>query len=151
MPDDPDVPPGFDRNPTAWPARLRIAALAAIGLAIASALTLYQVGALSSVWDPVFGAASSRTVLDLTSPLPDAAAGVLAYGAELVVTFIGGPDRWRTMPWTCLAFGALIVTGGIVSVALILVQWLVADAWCLLCLTSAAISFALLALRRAEA
>jgi len=90
-------------------------------------------------------------VLDLTAPVPDAGAGTLAYATELVLLGHGGRDRWRTLPWTCLALGAVLVTGGVVSVALIVIQPAVAGHWCLLCLGSAALSFALLALGIGEA
>lgn len=140
------VPPGFDENPTAWPKRLRLAALAGAGLTVALYLTLYQVGAVATVWDPAFGRASSRDVLDLTSPFPDAALGVAAYAAEAALSFFGGADRWRTLPWAALAFGAVIVAGAFASVGLIVVQAVVVGSWCALCLASAAISFALCAL-----
>jgi hypothetical protein len=84
------APPGRDENPTAWPKRLRIAALAVVGLAIATYLTLYQLGVLADVWDPFF-AHGSPAVLDWTHPFPDAALGVLAYAAEVALSFIGGP------------------------------------------------------------
>ena len=56
------------------------------GLAVASYLTLFQLGVLEEVWDPWF---DSPTVLELTAPVPDAAAGVLAYGTELVLLVLG--------------------------------------------------------------
>jgi uncharacterized membrane protein len=147
----PDVPPGFDHDPTAWPRRAVLLALAVAGLAIATALTLYQIGVLASPWDPAFGQRSSRSVLDLTEPVPDAGAGVLAYATEIVLLLIGPPGRWRTMPWTCLALGAVLCAGAVVSIVLIVVQPAVADAWCLLCLGSAALSLALFALGIGEA
>lgn len=125
--------------------------LAAAGLVVATYLTLYQLGAFASVWDPVFGRKSSRTVLDLSEPVPDAAAGVLAYASEIVLLAIGRPGRWRTMPWTCLILGVVLVTGVVVSVALIVVQATVAHAWCVLCLCSAGLSLALFALGIGEA
>jgi vitamin K epoxide reductase family protein len=122
------------------------AGLALLGLLIALYLTLYQLGlyGYDAVWEPLFGE-GSRTVLDLTSPVPDAMAGVIAYALELALSFAGGPDRERRSPWIVLAFGVLIVTGGFVSVLLIVVQATIAEDWCTLCLASAAISFALLA------
>jgi uncharacterized membrane protein len=139
------VPPGWDENPTAWPKRLRIAALAFTGLCVSAYLTLYQLGAISSVWDPFF-AHGSVAVLNWTHPFPDAALGVLAYAAELTLTFIGGPDRWRTLPWTVLAFGGVILSGAIASVALVIIQLVAVGDWCTLCLTSAALSLIILPL-----
>jgi len=123
--------------------------LALVGLGIATYLTLYQIDILPSVWDPVFGH-GSRTVLDLTSPVPDAAAGVAAYGFEVILTLLGDNERERTLPGVVLLFGAVIATGGLASVGLIVVQPTVAGAWCLLCLGSAALSFALLAVGAPE-
>jgi hypothetical protein len=143
-----DVPPGWDENPTSWRRRARLAALAFVGLVIATYLTLYQLHAYDTVWDPFF---DSRTVLDLTKPVPDALAGVLAYASELVLLAIGGRARWRTHPWTCLALGAVLTTGAVVSIALIIIQPTVAGDWCTLCLVSAGLSLALFALGIDEA
>ena len=139
---DDAIPPGFSHNPTAYSRRGLLAALAFIGLVDASYLTLYQWDAWS-VWDPFFHA---QAVLDLTSPVPDALAGVLAYGAELLLLAPGGADRWRRLPWACLALGATLSTGAVVSIALIVIQPVVAGTWCTLCLLSAALSLALFAL-----
>ena len=128
-------------NPTTWSRRIALAALAFLGLCVAGYLTLFQLGVLSSVWDPFF---RSREVLGFVD-FPDAALGVLAYATEIVLSFIGGRERWRTMPWTVLAFGVVILSGALVSVLLIIVQPLVVGAWCTLCLASAAISLAIFA------
>lgn len=132
-------PSGFDKNPTAWSRRLFLAALAFLGLCVSAYLTLFQIEVLPGVWDPFF---TSRKVLTYLG-FPDASLGVLAYAMEIVLTFIGGRERWRTMPWTVLAFGVVIVSGALVSVLLIAMQAFVVDAWCTLCLVSAAISFAI--------
>lgn len=142
------VPPGWDENPTSYGHRGLLAALAFAGLVIATYLTLYQLDLYDTVWDPFF---DSRTVLDLTSPVPDALAGVAAYGCELVLLALGGPDRWRSLPWACLALGAILTTGAVVSIGLIVVQPTIAGAWCTLCLASAALSLALFALGIGEA
>jgi hypothetical protein len=142
------TPPGFRTNPTALSRRALLAALALAGLVVAGYLTLFQLDAFASVWDPFF---DSRTVLELTAPVPDALAGVLAYGLELVLLALGGRDRWRTLPWTCLALGAVLSAGAVVSLALIVIQPAVAHAWCTLCLVSAALSLLLLALGIGEA
>ena len=136
---EPAAPPGWDENPTAWPKRIAIAGVACVGLCVAGYLTLYQLGLFSGVWDPFFPRGSPE-VLGLTEPFPDAALGVLAYGTEVILSFIGGSDRWRTMPWTALAFGLVILGGFVVSVLLMIVQPLVAGAWCTPCLVSAVIS-----------
>ena len=124
------VPPGWSENPTAWPKRIRLIILAFVGFCIAFYLTLYQLG--------VF--------LHLMEPLPDAALGALAYLTEILLSLIGGEDRWRTAPWTVLALGFVIVCGAVVSVVLVVVQPVVAGAWCALCLASAFVSFAIFGL-----
>jgi hypothetical protein len=122
------------------PSRLMVA-LAAAGLVIASYLTLAQVDVVAA-WDPIFGDHDTRAVLDLTHPVPDAAAGVLAYAAELALLLA---RRARAL------LGLILIAGAMTSVALIVIQPTVAEHWCALCLGSAAISLALLALGRAEA
>jgi uncharacterized membrane protein len=132
------VPPGWGENPTAWPKRIRLAVLAFVGLCVASYLTLYQLGVFAHVWDPFF---QSGKVLNLLGQFPDAALGVGAYLAEIVLNLIGGEDRWRSTPWTVLALGVVISCGAVVSVLLVVVQAVVVGAWCTLCLTSALVSF----------
>lgn len=78
-------------------------------------------------------------------PVPDAALGTLAYATEIVLSLIGGEDRWRTAPRAVPDFGFVILSGALVSVALVLVKPLVVGAWCTLCLASAAVSFAVFA------
>jgi Vitamin K epoxide reductase family len=139
------IPPGWDENPTAWPKRIRLISLAFVGLCVASHLTLYQLGFVSNVWDPFFPGGSPK-VLHLMEPLPDAALGALAYLTEIVLSLIGDEDRWRTAPWTVLALGFVIACGALVSVVLVIVQPVVAGAWCAPCLVSAFVSFAIFGL-----
>ena len=137
------IPPGWDENPTAWSKRLSLAARAFVGLCIASYLTLYQLGVFPNVWDPFFGNGSREVLTSSFSrslPVPDASLGALAYLSEIVLSFIGGRDRWRTMPWTTVALGLVVGLGAVVSVLLMIVQPVVAGAWCTLCLASAFVS-----------
>lgn len=113
--------------------------LALAGLAIAVYLSLYQVGLISTPWDPFFGRRVAR-VLDLTAPVPDALAGVMAYATELLLLAIG-----RTRLWARAALGGVLVGGVGVSIVMIVIQPLVGD-WCTLCLCSAGLSGALFAL-----
>ncbi len=136
------IPPGFDKNPTAWPRRIVLAVLAFAGFWVSVYLALFQIEVLDSVWNPFFQSPKVLTYLGI----PDAALGAMAYGTEFVLTFIGGTVRWRTAPWTVLAFGFVIVNGLLVSILLIGMQAFLVNAWCTLCLTSAAISFAIFAL-----
>src|SRR5690349_8771442 len=95
--------------------------LAALGLAIAGYLTLVQLGVLARVFDPLFGEASSRAVLDLTHPVPDAAAGTVAYVAELVLLL---SRRARIL------LGLILLGGAVTSVALIAIQPTIVGHWC---------------------
>ncbi len=142
-----DVPPGWSHNPTSFRRRGLLAVLASVGLVVATYLVGYQFRLYDSVWDPF----DAEQVLDLTYPVPDALAGVLAYATELLLLALGGRDRWRSLPWVCLALGFVLTIGAVVSVGLIIVQPTVAGAWCLLCLVSAALSLALFALGIGEA
>jgi len=132
-------PPGFSSNPTEWSRRIPIVVLAFAGLCLSVYLTLFQVDVLSGVWDPFF---QSTKVLEYLG-VPDAALGALAYATEIILSLIGGRQKWRTVPWTVLAFGIVILSGALVSVLLILMQAFLVGAWCTLCLASAAISFAI--------
>jgi Vitamin K epoxide reductase family len=135
-------PPGFDENPTRWSRRIWLVVLALLGLYVSVYLTLFQIGVFSAVWDPFF---RSKEVLEFLG-FPDAALGVLAYATEVVLLLTGGRSRWRTMPWTALALGVVILSGALVSVLLILMQAFLVGSWCTLCLGSAAISFTIFAL-----
>ena len=132
-------PSGFDGNPTRWSRRISIVALACAGLCVSAYVALYQGDVLPGVWDPFF---RSTKVLEYLG-IPDAALGALAYGAEIILSLIGESRKWRTMPWTVLAFGLVILSGALVSVLLILMQAFLVGAWCTLCLVSAAISIAI--------
>src|SRR5215212_4577359 len=68
--------------------------------------------------------------------LPDAPLGALAYLAEIVLSLVGGEERWRTAPWTVLALGFVISCGAAASVLPVIVQ-AVLGAWCTPCLVSA--------------
>lgn len=147
MANDGPIPPGFSHNPTAYRRRAWLGVLALIGLLDAAYLTLYQWDAWP-VWDPFFDASK---ILDLSDPVPDALAGVLAYGAELLLLALGGRDRWQRLPWACLGLGAVLSVGAVVSVALIVLQPALTGTFCTLCLLSAALSLALFALGIGEA
>lgn len=142
QPNDQD---GAVANPSSWSHRLPVILLALVGCAVSAYLTLYQWHVTASVWDPLFGPASSEAVLTSAVshalPLPDATLGALAYLVEAVVTSLGGTDRWRSMPWLVMVFGLVLAALALVSLALVLIQLLVVHALCLLCLSSAAISW----------
>jgi uncharacterized membrane protein len=141
--DPQQVPPGWDYSPSTWPERLPILGAALLGFLIAGYMALFQFGIIDTVFEPFFGD-GSRIVL--TSPLstllviPDAALGAMVYLLDIVLGSIGGAARWRTMPWTVITFGIAVGPLGAVSIILVVLQPLLYDAFCTLCLVTAAIS-----------
>ena len=143
----PDVPPGWNRNPSSWFQRAPIILLAFIGFFISRYMTAYQLGHIDGVWDPFFSGVDSTkngTEFIITSPLseawpvPDAGLGAMTYALEILVGLIGSAKRWRTMPWLVTLFGIMIVPLGIVSITFIIIQPILLGTWCTLCLIAAA-------------
>ena len=140
---DRQAPPGWSYNPSSWPQRLPVIILALVGFAIAGYLSLYQLDVFRQVWDPFFGDGSRRILNSGVShllPVPDAALGAFGYLLDAVTGAVGGKARWRTMPWIVLLFGLAVGPVGAVSVLLVIIQPVVYDSFCTLCLVSAAIS-----------
>ncbi|HET7141562.1 MAG TPA: vitamin K epoxide reductase family protein [Candidatus Limnocylindria bacterium] len=137
------TPPGWDYNPSTWPQRVPLVGLALLGFAIAGYLALYQLRVIPGVWEPFFGDGSQRVLNSGVSrllPVPDAALGAAGYLADALSGAIGGRDRWRSMPWLVILFGLAVGPLGIVSITLVILQPVVFQAWCTLCLSSALIS-----------
>ena len=142
-----DAPPGWAYNPSSWSQRLPIVVLALAGFAIAMYLALYQWGVFSDVWEPFFGDGSRVILASWVSellPVPDAFLGALGYLADAVTGAIGGRRRWRTMPWLVILFGLAVGPLGVVSIVLVILQPVLFDAWCSLCLASAVISLVMI-------
>lgn len=143
MAGDLDIPDGWDYDPSAWSQRIPIVMAALVGTAVASYLGAFQLGIIRDVWEPFFGN-GSRTIL--TSgvshilPIPDALLGALGYLVDAIAGVIGGRGRWRTMPWIVVLFGIAVGPLGAVSVLLVILQPVLFDAFCTLCLASAVIS-----------
>ena len=141
----PDIPPEWGYNPASWLQRVPIAALALFGLLISRYMATYQMGHIDTAWEPFFagtgGLNGTETVI--TSPMskawpvPDAGLGAVVYALEIVMTFMGGRDRWRTMPWMVLALTFLILPLGVVSIYFVIIQPIVIGTWCSLCLIAA--------------
>lgn len=113
-------------------------------MCIAAYLAAYQMRAVARVWDPLFGIGSER-VLDSNvsrairriTVIPDSALGAIAYFTEIALALIASPKRrWATIVFALNSL-ALVLAGA----TLVALQAFVVHAWCLLCLTSAAISF----------
>ncbi len=102
---------------------------------------------MGPVWDPVFGSASSARVvhsaLSRALPVPDALLGALAYAAEVA---IGLATLVRPQPLVLLAYAAIAGLLALTSLGLVATQALVVHHFCLLCLGSAAVSWAVAAL-----
>lgn len=145
--EDPDagsaIPPTWSYNPSGWSQRLPLVAAAMVGFGIAGYLALYQWRLIGGVWEPFFGGGSEKILNSSVSrilPIPDAALGAIGYLVDAVTGIIGGPGRWRRMPWIVIVFGIAVGPLGAVSVLLVILQPVLYDAWCTLCLASAVIS-----------
>lgn len=137
------MPEGWSYNPASWSQRLPIVGLALLGFLIAGYLALYQLGIFKTVWEPFFGN-GSRTILNSgvsrVLPIPDAALGALGYLLDAVTGVIGGRKRWRTMPWIVVIFGLAVGPLGAISILLVILQPVMYNSFCTLCLASAVIS-----------
>ena len=137
----PDTPPGWSYNPSDWLQRGPIIAMALVGFFLSRYLAAYQLGHVPYPWDPAFGD-GTRNVLDSDIskawPVSDAGLGAVSYMVEALSGFMGGRNRWRTMPWMVVMFGVLVVPLGIVSIVLVVLQPVAVGSWCLLCLVTAA-------------
>lgn len=138
-----DIPPGWSYNPSTWGQRTPIILLAIAGTVIAGYLAFYQLEIIDSVWEPFFGK-GSETILNSSIsdilPIPDAALGAIAYILDAITGIIGGTRRWRTMPWMVILFGIAVGPLGLVSILLVILQPVLFNSWCTLCLSSAVIS-----------
>ena len=137
----PDVPKGWSYNPSSWPQRAPIIALALVGFFLSRQMTAFQLKHIGSLADPFFGLGTERVLTSDVShafPIPDAGLGAVAYMIEFLMGFMGDKRRWRTMPWMVTFFGILVVPLGVVSVTLIILQPVAVGAWCTPCLAAAA-------------
>lgn len=145
------VPPGWQVNPSSWPQRVPIVVLAVLGAVAATWLALYQQGVTDVVLEPFFGDGTREIVRESgfsqafeRFPIGDAALGALGYLADAVTGVIGGTDRWRTMPWIVVIFGAFVGPFGAVSVMLTIFQPVLYGSFCTLCLVSGVVSLAMI-------
>ncbi len=135
--DGAEVPPGWSYNPSSWLQRAPIILLAFVGLLASRYMAAYQLGHISSVYDPFFDDGTQRVLESDVSkmfPISDAGLGAFAYMLEILMGFMGNKARWRTMPWMVTFFGILVVPVGTVSIVLIILQPLSVGVWCSLCL-----------------
>ena len=136
----PDVPPGWTYNPSTWPQRAPVIALATISFFLARYMASYQLGHIPNAWDPLFGRGTELVLTSAVSrafPVSDAGLGAYTYLLELLSAVMGDGRRWRTMPWMVAMFGIVVVPLGITSVVLIMLQPVAVGAWCTICLITA--------------
>jgi hypothetical protein len=149
----PETPPGWTYNPSSWPQRSIMLALSFVGWMISRYLAAYQLGYIDRVWEPFFG---EGTVEVLTSdlsesvPISDAGLGALAYTVEFLLLWVGGRDRWRTMPSSVLFFGILVIPLGLAHIFLVISQPVVVGYWCSFCLLAALIMLPMIPLEADE-
>ena len=147
MSEEAHTPPGWSGNPSSWSQRIPIVVLALVGVAISGYLAAFQLGMIRSVWEPFFGNGSRVILTSSVShvlPIPDAALGAISYLLDAVTGVIGGRERWRTRPWIVVVFGLAVGPLGAVSILLVILQPVLLNAWCTLCLLSALISLAMI-------
>lgn len=137
----PVIPPRWSYNPSAWPQRAPIIALAFVSFLAARYMAAFQLGYIDSAWDPFFGEGTERVLTSAVSrawPVSDAGLGAMTYMIEMLMGLMGDQRRWRTMPWMVAGFGFVVIPLGIVSIVLVVMQPLAVGAWCALCLFTAA-------------
>ncbi len=136
----PDVPPGWTYNPSTWPQRAPVIALATVSFFLARYMASYQLGHIPNAWDPLFGRGTELVLTSAVSrafPVSDSGLGAYTYLIELLSAVMGDSRRWRTMPWMVAMFGIVVVPLGITSVVLIMLQPVAVGAWCTICLITA--------------
>lgn len=135
-----DVPPGWSYSPSSWAQRAPMIVLGFAGWLISRYLGAYQLGYLTSVWDPIFGEGTRRVLdsdLSHAWPVSDGGLGAISYTFEFLMAWMGSSSRWRTMPWMVLFFGVLVVPLGLTHVFLVSSMPVMVGYWCLLCLLAA--------------
>ena len=138
-----DTPRGWTYSPSSYVQRVPIVVLAFIAFLVSRYMTAFQLGHIDAVWDPAFGDGTETIITSSASkawPIPDAGVGAVTYLIEALTGIIGDRRRWRTMPWLVLGFGLLIVPLGAVSIFFIIIQPILFDTWCGLCLITAVIT-----------
>lgn len=136
----PQVPAGWSYNPATWGQRAPILVLGLVGFFISRYMAAYQLGHIPEAWDPFFGVGTERILKSEVSrmfPVSDAGLGAAVYLLEVLMTAMGDPRRWRTMPWMVAFFALLVVPLGVTSVVLVVLQPLAVGTWCTLCLVAA--------------
>jgi hypothetical protein len=138
----PEIPPGWTYNPSSWHQRAPMIALATIGWFISRYLAAHQFRYIPDAWDPFFGDGTARVLTSKVSqmwPISDAGLGAAAYTFEMLMGWMGGVTRWRTMPWMVTFFFILVVPLGVTHIVLVILQPVAVGYWCTLCLAAASV------------
>lgn len=137
-----EVPLGWSYNPSSWPQRWIMIVLAFFGWVVSRYLGAFQLGYIDAAWDPFFGDSTMQVLnsnMSHSLPISDGAMGAMAYTFEFLMGWMGGPTRWRTMPWMVTFFGILVIPLGLVHIFLVISQPVIVGEWCTFCLMAAAI------------
>lgn len=138
----PEIPPGWSYNPSSWHQRAPMIIAAFFGWIISRYLAAYQLGYINTVWEPFSGEGTVNVLTSKVSrmwPVSDAGLGAAAYTFELLMAWMGGKTRWRSMPWMVAFFFILVVPLGVTSIVLVILQPVAVGYWCTLCLATALI------------
>jgi uncharacterized membrane protein len=136
----PEIPPGWSYNPSTWHQRAPMIIIAFAGWFISRYLAAYQLGFITTIWEPFFGQGTVNVLTSEVSqkfPISDAGLGSAAYTLEMLMALMGGRTRWRSMPWMVTGFFILVVPLGVTSIVLVILQPVVVGYWCTLCLMTA--------------
>jgi uncharacterized membrane protein len=144
-----EIPPGWTYNPSSWHQRLPIILMAFLAWMSARYMAAYQLGYITTIWDPIFDHGTQRVItsdLSKSFPISDAGLGALVYTMEVLAGFKGSTRRWYTMPWIVLLFAIMVVPAGFVSILLIMLQPIIVGSWCTWCLVTAVCMLIMIAL-----
>lgn len=145
----PEIPSGWTYNPSSWHQRAPMIALATIGWFISRYLAAYQFHYIPHAWDPFFGDGTEKVLTSKVSqmwPVSDAGLGAAAYTLEMLMGWMGGVTRWRSMPWMVTLFFLLVVPLGLTHITLVILQPVVVGQWCTLCLAAASVMLVMIPL-----
>ena len=136
----PVIPPGWTYNPSSWHQRAPMIVAAFLGWILSRYLAAFQLGYVPHAWDPFFGNSTEAVLTSNVSrmwPISDAGLGAVAYTFEMLMAWMGGKTRWRTMPWMVTFFFILVVPLGVTSIVLVILQPVAVGHWCAICLATA--------------
>ena len=111
------APPGWQVNPSVAGQRASIVTLGLAGMLLATVCAMHAKGAVR-LWEPLPVITAEGWVLPaVPAPLPEL--DLIGFAAIVLLTMLGGADRWRTRPKLVLANAAAV---GLTAGALV-VRW----------------------------